>query len=46
MEKQAIYQSSVKNTPFRQGEILTNVFQYYPVATEIALNNTELSIIS
>ncbi|PSB51384.1 hypothetical protein [Chamaesiphon polymorphus] len=46
MKKQAIYQSSIKNTPFRQGEILTDIFQYYPIANEIELDNTELSFVN
>lgn len=43
MRKQAIYQPSVKNTSLRQGEILTGVVQYNPVASELSLELEELS---
>lgn len=42
MKEQAKYQLSIKNTPLRQGEILTNVTQYNPVASELSLNTEEL----
>ncbi|MBH8566137.1 hypothetical protein I8748_28940 [Nostoc sp. CENA67] len=42
MKKQAIYQPSLKNTSLRQGEILTNVVQYNPVASEISRETEEL----
>jgi hypothetical protein len=34
MRTQPIYQPSVKNISLRQGEILTNVVQYFPVSSE------------
>jgi len=43
MRKQAIYQSSIKNTSLRQGEILTGVVQYNPVASELSLESEEMS---
>lgn len=43
MRKQAIYQPSIKNTSLRQGEILTNVVQYNPVASELSQEVEELS---
>lgn len=43
MKKQAIYQQSIKNTSLRQGEILTNVVQYNPVASELSVEAQELS---
>ncbi len=41
MKKQAIYHPSTRNTPFRQGEILTNVIQYNLVAHEISKEQIE-----
>jgi hypothetical protein len=43
MRKQAIYQPSTKDGSLRQGEILTNVVQYNPVANELSLEAQELS---
>ncbi|MBE9009130.1 hypothetical protein IQ250_02800 [Pseudanabaenaceae cyanobacterium LEGE 13415] len=43
MRKQAIYQPSIKDTSLRQGEILTNVVQYNPVASELSLESEELT---
>jgi hypothetical protein len=46
MKKQAIYRRSIKKNPLRQGEILTNVIQYNPVAGEISKNSDDLSFTS
>lgn len=43
MEERVIYQLSGKDTSLRQGEILTNVIQYVPVASELSLESKELS---
>lgn len=43
MREQAKYQLSIKNTPLRQGEILTDLVQYNPVSSELSLETKELS---
>lgn len=43
MRKQAIYQPSIENASLRQGEILTDVVQYNPVASELSRESEELS---
>ena len=43
MRRQAIYQPSIKNASLRQGEIVTDVVQYNPVASELLLESKELS---
>jgi len=42
MKQQAIYQSSIKNSSLRQGEILTNLVQYTPILSEISGDSEEL----
>ena len=41
MKKQSIYQPSTRQSPFRQGEILTNVVQYNLVANKISKEQIE-----
>ncbi|WP_411728633.1 hypothetical protein [Methyloglobulus sp.] len=43
MEVRAKYQASNKNNSLRQGEILTDVIQYKPVADDLREDNQELS---
>jgi hypothetical protein len=43
MRTQPIYQSSIRNAALRQGEILTNVVQYYPVGSEGSDNSEQVS---
>jgi hypothetical protein len=43
MKKQDIYQASIKKSPLRQCEILTNVTQYIPVVEEITKDGESLS---
>lgn len=43
MEERAIYQASDKDSSLRQGEILTGVTQYNPVANELSKDSPGLS---
>jgi hypothetical protein len=43
MKEQAKYQPSLKNTSLRQGEILTNLIQYNPVASELSSEGEDLA---
>ena len=43
MKEQAKYQPSLKNTSLRQGELLSNLIQYSPVASEISSEGGDLA---
>ena len=43
MAERIIYKKASGETALRQGEILTNVIQYKPIASEISLNSPDFS---
>jgi len=43
MAERIIYKKASGETALRQGEILTNVIQYKPIASEISLNSSDFS---
>ena len=45
MAERIIYKKASGETALRQGEILTNVIQYKPIASEISLNSPDFSYV-